>query len=1150
MFSNYTDHFRRLLFALLAMVLLALGQQARAADYTAGVDNINGAAILWFQGASITQSIAHYNVNGGPQQNVGMAYNGGRARYELTVAASVGQTVNYSFTYTRGSAVDSPWGASVVPSAFDPGKVAKPSFSLPAGTYSGTQQVTVSSATAGATLQCSINGSAQAVCANPITIAATTTITAFATKAGMSNSDTASATYTIGSGETGFTHGVDDNGSSVTMWFARTPKSDWVDIHYLLNGGGQQNVAMGYNGSRHQVTIPVTSGATVALAYSFTYMTTTGARDATGFTWNRIVGTGTVATPSISPAGGTFSSAQNVTLATSTSGATMRYTRDGSTPTAASLLYSGPFSVGAPGATVKAIALKGGMNNSGVASAVFTINQVQAVSTPVFTPAGGSYTAAQSVRLSSATAGAAIYYSVNGAAQQLYSDATPISVASTSTLSAVAKKSGMSDSASASASYTINIVSGDNFTQGVAEDGAMARVWFAPTWTPTTAIAHSYVTGADGVKGAQRDENMSYDAALKRWQAPSIGPVATGSKISYMFTYSAPTGGNKDTPWYTYTICGDDAPDSPACPSPVAKPVFSPAGGLYATQQSVTLTSVSGTTIYYTLDGSAPSITSTKYVAGSPLLVRSATTINAIAVRADLQQSRRASATYDIEAACTQTPAGCSVAAPSMSHASGTYATRIGVNMLTTTAGATVHFTRDGSTPTRTSPQFNGAVWLAKSVEFGDTFTLKALATKDGKDSPVVSRTYTISNNAESTWNGMTTFTVVNGTGGKYADDKVYWLIIGKDWTTHEYVRVDQAGRLVPVSEADNTIPVPGREKGYANYGISLAQAGTVTIPAIESARIYMSVGKPVLVQINRDILGRTGYAGPDLENSTDPNLNTVFDFGEFNINRARPGSDYPGIFVNTSRVDIFGFPLKLRVTGLDGYDATVGETLTETRDELFARFMLETPVEFAGLAKAPYAPNRIMAPAHGTFNDGLNVTTGAQDKPRGEHSAYLDAYISDIWNKYRNENLVLKVGDWPTFTGRVGLDDVFTFTDGIDSYKIYGKPTTTEVMLGNGVLDDATGTSPNTPKHDKQLQLQAQICAALNRHVAEQPSDRWYNADYFYPVGKPANFFTKFWHRHSFNGLAYGFSYDDVGGHSPSIYTPSPVSVTYTIGK
>ncbi|SHH47087.1 beta-1,3-glucanase family protein [Massilia sp. CF038] len=1153
MFSNYTDQYRRLLFALMAMLLLAIGQNARAADYTAGVANINGSATLWFQGASVTQSIAHYNVAGGAQQNVTMAYNAARARHEVTVPAAVGQTVNFSFTYTKaGLAYDSPWGAAVVPGAVDPSKVAKPSFSPAPGSYSSAQQVSASSATAGATVMCSINGGASAVCANPITVSATSTITAYATKAGMTNSDSASASYTIGSTDAGFTHGVTDNGSSLTIWFARTPKSDWVDIHYSLNGGAQQNLAMAYNGTRHEINVPVTSGAAVALAYSFTYMTSTGARDANGLSWSR--GTATVATPVISPAGGTFTSTQSVTLSSATSGAAIRYTLDGSTPSASSALYAGAFSVAAPGKTVKAIALKSGMNNSGVATAVFTINQVSAVANPSFAPAGGTYTSAQSVRLSTPTAGAAIWYAVNGGAQQLYSDAAPIQVSASSTLTAVAKKSGMSDSAAVSASYTINTNNGSTFTHGVAEDGATARIWFAPGWTTTTNIVHSYVTGKDGVKGAQRDENMVYDAALKRWQAPAIGPVATGSKISYMFTYSAQTGGNLDSAWFTYTICGDDAADSAACPSPVAKPVFSPAGGLYPTQQNVSLTlpagSVAGTKIYYTIDGSAPNTTSAQYVAGSPLLVKSATTINAIAVRPDAQQSRRASATYDIEAACTQTPGGCTVAAPVLSHAAGNYATRIGINMLTATPGATIHFTRDGSNPTRSSEQFNGAVWLEKSVQKGDTFTLKALATKDGKDSPVVSRTYTITNNAESAWNGNTTFNVVNGTGGKYADSQVYWVIIGKDWATGQYVRANASGQLVPVSEADNTIMVPSREKGYANYGVSLATAKSVTIPPIESARIYMSVGKPVLLQINRDINGKTGYAGPDLENSTDPNLNTTFDFGEFNINRQRPTSSNPGIYVNTSRVDIFGLPLKLRVTGLDGYDATVGETLLETRDELFARFVLETPAPFQGLAKAPYAPARIMAPGHATFNDGLNVTTGAQDKPRGENAAYLDGYISEVWNKYRGEDLVMKVGDWPTFRGRVGADDVMTFTDGVDTYKIYGKPTTTEVMLGNGVLDDATGTSPNTPKHDKQLQLQAQICAALNRHVADLPNDRWYNAEYFYPAGKPANFFTKFWHQHSINGLAYGFSYDDVGGHSPSIYSPSPISVTYTIGR
>jgi hypothetical protein len=80
------------------------------------------------------------------------------------------------------------------------------------------------------------------------------------------------------------------------------------------------------------------------------------------------------------------------------------------------------------------------------------------------------------------------------------------------------------------------------------------------------------------------------------------------------------------------------------------------------------------------------------------------------------------------------------------------------------------------------------------------------------------------------------------------------------------------------------------------------------------------------------------------------------------------------------------------------------------------------------------------------------------------------------------------------------------------------------------------------------QLQIQAQICAALNRHVVEQPAS-WHNAAAFYRAGQPANWFAKFWHDHSIDGLAYGFAYDDVGGFSPSLHTDSPTEVTFTIG-
>ena len=168
----------------------------------------------------------------------------------------------------------------------------------------------------------------------------------------------------------------------------------------------------------------------------------------------------TVATPTFSPAGGTYTAVQNVTLSCATAGATIRYTTNGTEPTASSAQYTGAISV-AVTSTLKAKAFKSGMNDSATASATYTINgTVETVAAPVFSPAGGTYAAAQSVTLSSATAGAAIRYTTNGseptASSAQYTGA--INVAATTTIKAKAFKSGMNDSATTSATYTINTV--------------------------------------------------------------------------------------------------------------------------------------------------------------------------------------------------------------------------------------------------------------------------------------------------------------------------------------------------------------------------------------------------------------------------------------------------------------------------------------------------------------------------------------------------------------------------------------------------------------------------------------------------------------------------------------------------------------------
>ncbi|MBQ7689706.1 MAG: chitobiase/beta-hexosaminidase C-terminal domain-containing protein [Muribaculaceae bacterium] len=81
----------------------------------------------------------------------------------------------------------------------------------------------------------------------------------------------------------------------------------------------------------------------------------------------------TVATPSFSPAGGTYTSAQHVSISCATNGATIYYTTNGNAPTTSSTQYSGPIDVSST-TTIKAIAAKSGMSNSAVAEATYTIN--------------------------------------------------------------------------------------------------------------------------------------------------------------------------------------------------------------------------------------------------------------------------------------------------------------------------------------------------------------------------------------------------------------------------------------------------------------------------------------------------------------------------------------------------------------------------------------------------------------------------------------------------------------------------------------------------------------------------------------------------------------------------------------------------------
>jgi endonuclease I len=79
-----------------------------------------------------------------------------------------------------------------------------------------------------------------------------------------------------------------------------------------------------------------------------------------------------IATPVFTPSTTVHNNSVSVSITCATSGASIYYTTDGSTPTTSSNKYSTPFNV-TETTTVKAIAVKSGLSNSNVASITYTI---------------------------------------------------------------------------------------------------------------------------------------------------------------------------------------------------------------------------------------------------------------------------------------------------------------------------------------------------------------------------------------------------------------------------------------------------------------------------------------------------------------------------------------------------------------------------------------------------------------------------------------------------------------------------------------------------------------------------------------------------------------------------------------------------------
>lgn len=186
-----------------------------------------------------------------------------------------------------------------------------------------------------------------------------------------------------------------------------------------------------------------------------------------------------IAKPTITPASGTYTEAQTVTITNNAEGATVYYTNDGTTPTASSNRYTAPFVLKKNGTyTIKAIAINS-EGKSAVTTATITINHT--VLAPVFTEANGTtFTEPYTIHLT-AEEGCTIYYSTNGSpidedgnlnsSAIAYSAAGIANLSKAVTITAVAVDAGGNVSETATATYkysgSVAVPYYENFDEGL-----------------------------------------------------------------------------------------------------------------------------------------------------------------------------------------------------------------------------------------------------------------------------------------------------------------------------------------------------------------------------------------------------------------------------------------------------------------------------------------------------------------------------------------------------------------------------------------------------------------------------------------------------------------------------------------------------------
>lgn len=249
-------------------------------------------------------------------------------------------------------------------------------------------------------------------------------------------------------------------------------------------------------------------------------------------------------------------------------------------------------------------------------------SQVHKVATPTFNVAEGTYYSAQSITISCATESSTIHYTTDGSvptsASTTYS--SPIDISTTTTIKAIAVRDGFEDSEVASATYTIESPTQlvmSTITCTGKTDNSLVFEW--------TAVEHAtgYRVSLDGgTNWEEKQDDLNY-----AW-------IGLDASTTYTIKVKAIGTANGQ---YTDSEPGTQSGTTTAAAA-ISAPSFNRASGsTVASNLTVIITSISGSTIYYTTNGDNPEVGGATTTAGTEgagsVEIPVAKTIKAIAVK-------------------------------------------------------------------------------------------------------------------------------------------------------------------------------------------------------------------------------------------------------------------------------------------------------------------------------------------------------------------------------------------------------------------------------------------------------------------------------------------------------------------------------------